>query len=415
MEMRRIGICVTMVFLVGVFISLAGATDLTGTLDGAPYKIRVPDNWNRTLLVYAHGYRDRADHPGETDNHQADAAPGGELGEAFLLAQGYAIAGSAYKNNGWAVEEGIDDTRALTRFFRDRFGKPERTILWGFSFGSLIAFRSIEKFPNLYDGAIPACGIGAGTPRAFDRSIDLSLAYDVTFGWPNAWGSIGDVRDDLDFETEVAPILIAQVTNPGNLGFFEFIRLVNRLPAEQFYTGANWLFAVMFLNTEERAELERRAGGPIAQNQDHTYSLTPEQTAYLGTLGVNANVLLADMNAERKVKADRSARKYARRFATPTGKLKRPVITIHTTTDGLVTVDNEFAYRETVEERGRERFLLQVFTDSVGHCTFTPEQLISTVKAMESWLSTDSRPAATFFPESLGFVPNFQPPVWPHP
>ena len=70
------------------------------------------------------------------------------------------------------------------------------------------------------------------------------------------------MRDDLDFETEVAPILIAQVTNPGNLGFFEFIRLVNRLPAEQFYTGANWLFAVMFLNTEERAELERRAGGP---------------------------------------------------------------------------------------------------------------------------------------------------------
>src|SRR5688572_12518085 len=100
MKMRRtIGVSVTMVFLVGVFISFAGATDLTGTLDRAPYKIRVPDNWNRTLLVYAHGYRDRADHLGETDNHQADAAPGGELGEAFLLAQGYAIAGSAYKNN----------------------------------------------------------------------------------------------------------------------------------------------------------------------------------------------------------------------------------------------------------------------------------------------------------------------------
>jgi hypothetical protein len=223
------------------------------------------------------------------------------------------------------------------------------------------------------------------------------------------------VRDDLDFETEVVPILAAQVTNPGNLGRFEFIRLVNRLPAQQFYTGANWLFTDMFFNTEGRAELERRAGGPVAQNQDHSYSLTPEQTAYLGTLGVNANVLLADMNAKPKVKADRSARKYARRFATPTGKLKRPVITLHTTVDGLVTVDNESVYRETVEDRGRERLLLQVFTESVGHCTFTPEQLISTVKAMESWLSTDSRPAATFFPASLGFEPGFQPPPWPHP
>lgn len=415
METRKIAVGLTVAGVVGIFVSYAHAIDLAGTLDGAPYKIRVPDNWNQTLLVYAHGYRDRADHPGETDNRQADAAPGGELAEAFLLAQGYALAGSAYKNNGWAVEEGIDDTRALTRFFRDRFGKPERTILWGISLGSLVTFRSIEKYPNLYDGAIPACGIGAGTPRAVDRGVDLLLAYDVTFGWPSAWGSIGDVRDDLDFETEVAPLLLAQGTNLSNLGRFEFIRLVNRLPAEQFYTGANWLFTDMFFNTEGRAELERRAGGPVAQNQDHSYSLTPEQTAYLGTLGVNANVLLADMNAERKVKADRSARKYARRFATPTGKLKRPVITLHTTTDGLVTVDNEFAYRETVEERGRERFLLQVFTNSVGHCTFTPEQLLSTVKAMESWLSTDSRPAATFFPESLGFVPNFQPPVWPYP
>ncbi len=415
MAIRKIVMSVVLAYGVGAVSPFAHAVDLTGTLDGAPYKIRVPDsNWNRTLLMYAHGYRDRADHPGETDNRQADAAPGGEAAEAFLLAQGYAIAGSAFKNNGWAVEEGIEDTRALTRFFRDRFGEPDRTILWGFSLGSLVTFRSIEKYPEIYDGAIPACGIGAGTPRSIDRSVDISLAYDVTFGWPSAWGSIGNVRDDLDFETEVVPILTAQVTNPGNLGRFEFIRLVNRLPAEQFYTGANWLFTDMYFNTEGRAELERRAGGPVAQNRDHTYSLTAEQIAYLGTLGVNANVLLEDMNNEPEVKADRTARRYARRFATPTGKLKRPVITLHTTTDGLVTVDNEAAYRETVEDRGRERFLLQVFTDSVGHCTFTPEQLIATVKAMESWLSTDSRPAATFFPSTLGFVPGFQPPPWPH-
>ena len=55
--------------------------------------------------------------------------------ETFLLAQGYALAGSAYKNNGWAIKEDIDDTRTLTHFFRDRFGKPDRTIRCG-EFGS---------------------------------------------------------------------------------------------------------------------------------------------------------------------------------------------------------------------------------------------------------------------------------------
>ena len=187
MKMRRIGISVTMVFLVGVFISPVGATDLTGTLDGAPYKIRVPDNWNRTLLVYAHGYRDRADHPGETDNHQADAAPGGELGEAFLLAQGYAIAGSAYKNNGWAIEEGIDDTRALTRFFRDRFGKPERTILWGFSFGSLSLFVVSRNFPismmvRFLPVALGQAPRGLSTEVLTSRSRTMSLLVGLTLG-----------------------------------------------------------------------------------------------------------------------------------------------------------------------------------------------------------------------------------------
>ena len=35
-----------------------GPLDLSGELHGAPYRIRVPENWNGTLLVFAHGYRD---------------------------------------------------------------------------------------------------------------------------------------------------------------------------------------------------------------------------------------------------------------------------------------------------------------------------------------------------------------------
>jgi len=78
---------------------LPAAVDLSGDLYGAPYRIRVPENWNGTLLVYAHGYRDRADHAGEVDNRAADLAPSAAL-EPVLLAQGYALAGSAYRNNG---------------------------------------------------------------------------------------------------------------------------------------------------------------------------------------------------------------------------------------------------------------------------------------------------------------------------
>src|ERR1041385_9442071 len=96
----------------------AAALDLSGEIAGAPYRIRVPDVWNGTLLIFAHGYRDKADHPGEVDNRNADVAPSAAL-EAPLLAQGFALAGTAYKDNGWAIEEAIQDVKNLAVFFRD--------------------------------------------------------------------------------------------------------------------------------------------------------------------------------------------------------------------------------------------------------------------------------------------------------
>ncbi|MCM3870165.1 MAG: hypothetical protein ND895_05640, partial [Pyrinomonadaceae bacterium] len=100
-----------------------GPLDLSGELFGAPYRIRVPAVWNGTLLVYAHGYRDKADHPGEVDNRNADIAPSAAL-ETALLAGGYALAGSAYRENGWAVDEGIKDTRNVALLFHLTVARP---------------------------------------------------------------------------------------------------------------------------------------------------------------------------------------------------------------------------------------------------------------------------------------------------
>src|SRR5690349_11014368 len=81
-----------------------GPLDLSGEINGAPYRIVVPGNWNGTLLVYAHGYRDKADHPGEVDDRSAELAPSPLLVPP-LLAQGYGLAGSAFKDNGWSIDD----------------------------------------------------------------------------------------------------------------------------------------------------------------------------------------------------------------------------------------------------------------------------------------------------------------------
>ena len=182
--------------------------NLEGSLNGANYTIRVPVNWNGTLLVYAHGYMDELQTP------PIDAAPGGPVGETILLSLGYAVAGTANRHAGWAIKEGIENTLALTEFFNGHVGKPEHVILWGFSMGSVIALKSIEKYPGIYDGAIAGAGLAAGTPPNFDQALAMSLAYDVAFGWPEQWGTVGDVRDNLDFDTSFPPFVRSVVQSP---------------------------------------------------------------------------------------------------------------------------------------------------------------------------------------------------------
>jgi hypothetical protein len=400
-----------------------GPLDFSGELNGAPFRIRVPANWNGTLLVFAHGYRDKADHVGEIDNRNADIAPNAAL-ETPLLAQGYALAGSAYRDNGWAVEEAIKDLKDLTVMFRETVAQPKQTILWAVSLGTVITFKSMERFGGIYDGALCGCGTGAGATRIWDAGLAGYLAYDVVLDVPDVWGTVGEVRNDIDFETEVFPKLFSEVGNPLNFPKFEFIRLVAGIPGQgivpppppAFFPG--WVFTDFFFITEARAELQRRAGGPFVQNLNQAYSLTAAERAYLIGLGVPGAVIdgwLAQMNARRNISAPPAARNYVRHNSDYSGKIKHPVLTLHTAIDPLVIVANESAYADTVAAAGRSEFLFQTYTNGNGHCAFTGPQLLTAVNAIDNWVRTGVRPTAAQFPAALGFIPGFVPPPFPQP
>jgi hypothetical protein len=443
-----VALATTLAFLFGFWVQCLHAgvhvdlpLELEGELKGAPYRIMVPENWNGTLLVYARGTGQSFTIDGKVGLSPlvnvvgVDPGVSNELAEEVqskLLSQGYALAASAYSDPGfWVVQEGISDTLALTLFFRHRVGKPDRTIIWSRSQGTLVALKSVEKFQGIYDGVIAGCAVGAGAPRTWDSAVDFALAYDVAFkdvgGWLDSWGSVGDVCDYIEFETDVAPVLLWNLSDPGhpeNFGRFEFMRLVNKLPRLGFYPwdddagfqGFCWLFADMYFATEVRADLEQSAGGPVGQNIDHSYSLTDGDKAYLlNSLGVDAESLLDEMNARTNIEASKRARIYLRRFADFSGKISCPVLTMHTTGDGLVIPSHESAYRKTVEEVGRSDKLVQVFVDAVGHCTFTPAQWLAAVAAIEYWLDTGEAPNDDFFPEDNGFNNEFTPQPWPQP
>lgn len=409
--------------------------DLQGELNGVAYRIRVPANWNGTLLVYSYGY---------ADLQSATAAPPlapPPLSEETLLAQGFALAGvhaaggvpiPPASDAGWNFKERMQNTVALTAAFHGMVGRPQRTIAWGRSMGGLVTLALIEGFPGLYDAAIPLCALAAGTPRMFDQKLDVRLAYAVVFQtWKDAWGTPGNVRPDLNFGTEVAPVIGPQLTS-AHLWQWEFLRLVNgipphaSLPDPSFY--ANFLLSnnpfvlqTMWLAFAPAPDLDQRAGGQVAENVGRVYSLDDEDRTYLESYGVSSetlDTLLAEMNEQRIYASDRNARNYANHYYNPTGRITQPVLMLHTTKDAAAIPNNESAYQTAVENQGKEELLMQEFSTGNGmintHCTFTPAQELAAIDAMMSWLGTGTPPnPSLFFTTTLGFAPDYVPDPWP--
>jgi pimeloyl-ACP methyl ester carboxylesterase len=150
-----------------------------GEIDGAKYKILLPKEWNGTLLLYSHGYRSPVSVPPDYSpvTSKAEPSPGYSDGGVplarNLLSKGYALAGSGWASNGWAVSDGVKANTDLYEFFATTVGKPERVYAWGDSLGGLVTMETAEKNPDWVSGAAPLCGVVGGVVPNFDLAMDV--------------------------------------------------------------------------------------------------------------------------------------------------------------------------------------------------------------------------------------------------
>ena len=103
--------------------------------------------------------------------------------------------------------------------------------------------------------------------------------------------------------------------------------------------------------------------------------------------------LVLDEDLETLQKAPRvaampSAADYLRRFIVFNGEIDQPVLTMHTTGDGLVLNQDEQAYASVVRATGNEELLRQTFVHRAGHCTFTSAEVVAAFKTMVNRLDT---------------------------
>ena len=143
---------------------------------GAWVLAAVPKQWNKTLIVHAHGG------PSLEPPELARAAEDVERFDVFVR-HGYAWVGSTYRRGGYGVRMAAADVDRSRELFWRAFGKPEHTVLHGQSYGGNVAAKVAELYaldeqgaPN-YDGVLLTSGVLAGGTRAYGFRADLRAVY----------------------------------------------------------------------------------------------------------------------------------------------------------------------------------------------------------------------------------------------
>ena len=387
----------------------AATTTLTGAFaDGATYLIEVPSPWNGTLLLYSHGYVV----PG-TANPARDV--GDPATHDFLLANGFALAGSSYAHTGWAIQEALFDQIAVLDVFNTQVGTPARTIAWGHSLGGIITAGLIQRNPSRFDAALPMCGVLSGGVATWNQALDSAFAFKTFFNFGGPLQVVHITNPGANLVLAEALLAAANSTPQGQArlalanalgdlpGWFDAGTpepAANDFTAQannQFLWAANVDFPFIFAF---RAELEFRASGNPSWNTGVDYREQFERSvnkaevrALYKAAGLSLGDDLETLNKAARISADPNAVNYLEQNIIFNGKIHFPVLSMHTSGDGLVSNQNENAYRDVVDEAGNQHLLRQIFVHRAGHCSFSPAETITALGALLQRLDTGMWPS----------------------
>ncbi len=386
--------------------ALAQVTTHTGTLpDGATFLIETPANWNGTLFLYSHGYVV----PGSPNPAHDVGDPATRL---FLLSNGFALAGSSYATTGWALHEALPDQIAVLDTFNTLVGKPHRTIAWGHSLGGIITAGLIQRFPKRFDAALPMCGVLAGGVATWNQALDSAFAFKTLLAFGTGLQVVNITHPTTNLGVAEQILAVAQSTPQGRARIALSAALGDTpgwfIPTSPEPTDPNLQEANQFLWLQQvdfpfvfafRAELEARAGGNPSWNTGVDYREQFERSAERAEVrklyqeaGLSLEADLDTLNDAARINAKKSAVDYLEQNIIFNGDIHIPVLSIHTSGDGLVSVQNESAYKDVVSEDGNRSLLRQAFVHRAGHCTFTPAETIAAVENLITRLDTGKWP-----------------------
>ncbi len=385
--------------------------------DGATYLMQCPaGKWNGTLLLYSHGYTA----PGAANPAEDVSDP---ITAGWMLGHGYAMAGSSYAATGWAVAQALPDQVATLQAFGAKYGKPRQTIAWGDSLGGLITEGLVQDYPKLFTAALPMCGVGSGGVATFNTALDAEVAFQALVAQNPELQLVNITDPSTNLELAEQALTKAQGTVAGRAEIALGAALadtpgwytsLSRQPASTNYKSQEYNQYLWFKNVDFpfafdfRANLEADAGGNPSwttgvnfTQQLHASANYKEVVALYKGAGLSLSADLSTLSRAPRISADPKAVAYLAKNISFDGKISVPVLTVHTTGDGLVVPENEAAYARVVQFAGNGGLLRQIFVARAGHCAFTPADTIASLEVLLNRVKTGKWDAAALTPAAL--------------
>ncbi|WP_229374707.1 alpha/beta hydrolase [Fibrella rubiginis] len=346
----------------------------SGAIAGARYRILFPPNWQKKLVMYAHGYDFVGSRPLQNQN------PDFLVRMKPFLDRGFAVAASDYQYQGFALAQGVDDTEALRQHVVKTYGKPDTTFIVGHSMGGGIALATLENFGNDYAGGLPLCPLSSRPYLQCRKEFDMYATFNGLF--PGVVTPLTAIFDlSKPYQAQDVRKMMARAQEIRRAIFAKDSALAVAF-ARRFDLKPDDLPFTLFFNENVLRDLAQKAKGNPFDNTNTVYSGFPDN-------------LLVNQKAERlaaTANPDRLFKKYDR-----TGTISKPVLLVHTLYDQLIPPTYGVVnYENMVHQQGKDAFFTVNYTNGQAHCAFTPTQTTTAFDALRRWVKTGTKASPGF-------------------
>ena len=327
-----------------------------GVLRGAQFRILMPANWNRNLVLWCGGYR---------------ASPGtfqkgktlGNFARA-LVEQGYAVAESGYSKGGVAVDQAFADTHSLREHFMAKHPSTRAVYVVGESMGGLVSLTLVEAYPKSYKAGLSFCGLLASPFEFTRRAFDLLALFH--YFQPEALPSPSAIPGDFrPSETMFAAVAASLDRSP----------LDAELVRNQAGVNSNEELAqVLVFHTDLLRDLANACGGNPFDNRSTIYVAGSRSTAINDRL--------------QRASASRVATECVKRMRTPRGNLLVPFLAVDSASDPVVPAWFANGYESALAGTPFAANFARQFVSGSGHCTIPLQTRLEAFQELVTWASS---------------------------